>query len=74
MSGNPSPGRGSQFWRNLPLRTKACLVLLVPVAAFLLNNAVSYAVDHEQNTAHAWVKHTLDVRVELQKLSFDLFE
>lgn len=73
MSGTAQPVRRfSNTWRDLPLRVKAAVVLSLPVFALLINNTVSYALNEEQASAQSWVKHTLAVRVELGKVSFDL--
>jgi signal transduction histidine kinase/DNA-binding response OmpR family regulator len=59
-------------WQNVSLRSKAVLILLLPVLALVVNNACSYMLHWQQEDAQAWVEHTLAVRVELQKLTGDL--
>jgi signal transduction histidine kinase/DNA-binding response OmpR family regulator len=52
-------------WGNLPLRSKGIAVLLLPLAALLLNSASIYFVGVQQQEAQFWVIHTLEVRIRL---------
>jgi signal transduction histidine kinase/DNA-binding response OmpR family regulator len=59
-------------WANLPLRAKGVVVLLLPLAALLLNSAANSLVASEQRRAQRWVIHTLDVRVLLEHVIADM--
>ncbi len=48
------------------------VVLLLPIAALLLTSVVARMVFSEQQEAQAWVIHTLDVRVLLEQVLFDV--
>jgi signal transduction histidine kinase/DNA-binding response OmpR family regulator len=59
-------------WSNLSLRAKGIVVLLLPIAALVLNSMASTLVASAQQRAQSWVIHTLDVRVLLEHLVADM--
>ena len=54
-------------WADIPLRSKGIIVLLLPIAALLLNSVIGRVVFTEQQEAQAWVLHTLNVRSLLEQ-------
>jgi signal transduction histidine kinase/DNA-binding response OmpR family regulator len=59
-------------WGNLPLRRKGIAVLLLPLAALLLNSVSIYIVGLQQQKAQFWVIHTLEVRIRLGEVLHDM--
>ena len=59
-------------WGNLPLRNKGMVVLLLPLAALLLNTLSIYVVGSEQQKAQSWVVHTLNVRMLVEQVVRDI--
>jgi len=59
-------------WANLPLRAKGTVVLLLPIAALVLNSVAIGLVSSAQQRAQSWVIHTLDVRVLLEHVVGDM--
>ena len=58
-------------WANLPLRSKGIVVLLLPLAALVLNSVIGQLVGSKEQQAQSWVIHTLDVRILLQQVVTD---
>jgi PAS domain S-box-containing protein len=60
------------FWNNLPLRTKGWIVLAIPVVALMLGASVFYLQDRREQHANAAVRHTYEVKSELQTVDVRL--
>jgi two-component system sensor histidine kinase/response regulator len=56
----------SRSWRNLSLRAKGLLVVVLPIVALVASLSMFYVVRREEQSAQQWVEHTLEVRDKIQ--------
>jgi PAS domain S-box-containing protein len=73
MSFRPLKGI-ERAWDDVPLSAKGFAVVLLPICALLAGFALLYQASIAENTAEALVKHTLDVRTNIQMLLNDVLE
>ncbi len=55
-----------RYWADLPLQTKGVLIVAIPVLALFVSLALSYKLN--QQRAEAWVVHSYQVRVDIQRV------
>jgi PAS domain S-box-containing protein len=62
----------TQHWGDLSLRNKGIAFLFLPVAALVLNGALSYQFNSERQNAQFWLTHTFKVQIGLQQIMAEL--
>jgi PAS domain S-box-containing protein len=58
--------RAAPAFADLPIRTKGMVVVAIPVLALLVMLAAVLFVQRDEQDAERWVRHTLEVRQDLQ--------
>jgi CHASE3 domain sensor protein len=61
-----------KLWMNFPLASKGAVVVAIPIGCLVTSLAVFALLQQELNQAEQWVKHTQEVQLNAEKISYTL--